>query len=454
MRTEFNFYGYCSPTNGKYYIDGNEYSMGEDFRNVKRYKEYKNVGFTILLLQAENSYNGEDFETSACNLCMTEAVKAGIDKIIVSDQRLKDLCAEKELVGESGRFKSQTELMEYLDFCTKPYRDKQGFYGVQLLDEPSWEKLKAYGQVIKGLKKLLPNIYLQSNLLNMVEPKRLAENETNTFVAYDKYLNLFLDESGSNSLMYDDYPFRRDYIICGYSIRNYQQCAEICKNRGVEFYTVLQSFSWVSNGRLVMRRITEPDMRWQSNMAMGFGVRDFAFFTYFTKPRVRLKDAFNTDGIDGTAFINRDGSRTKLYYYAKKIIAEMKAFAPVMLKYDYQNSYILCEKGKSPEDFEQTKYAILNEDCPISVQPNEGVTLVTEHRGKDGKSVLYMVENIGNIKHELYGGKPQRVRISLGEGAVVKIYHRGKQIDKKINNGSFTQVLRVGDAIFIEMENK
>jgi hypothetical protein len=46
------------------------------------------------------------------------------------------------------------------------------------------------------------------------------------------------------------------------------------------------------------------------------------------------------------------------------------------------------------------------------------------------------------------------VRISVGEGAVVKIYHRGKQIEKKIKNGNFTQVLRVGDAIFIEMENK
>ena len=111
MRKNFEFYGYCSPTSGKYYVDGNEYFMGEDFRTAKRYKEYKDVGFTILLLQHENSYSGEDFETSACNLCMREAVKAGIDKIIVSDTRLKELCEEETLVGESGKFKTASTMV-------------------------------------------------------------------------------------------------------------------------------------------------------------------------------------------------------------------------------------------------------------------------------------------------------------------------------------------------------
>ena len=104
-RQHFDFYGYNSPWDGRYFYDGVEYFLGEDFRSVKRYKEYKNVGFNILLLQHRNSYNGEDFETSACKKCMDTAYKAGIFKVIVSDNRLKDLCEEKELVGINGRFK-------------------------------------------------------------------------------------------------------------------------------------------------------------------------------------------------------------------------------------------------------------------------------------------------------------------------------------------------------------
>lgn len=456
MRKHFDFYGYCSPTSGNYYIDGNRYFIGEDFRNAKRYKEYKNAGFTVLLLQHENSYNGEDFKTSALNLCMTNAVKAGIDKIIISDDRLKELCKEVVLIGANGRFKTEKEFDEYLDFCTAPYRDKKGFYGIQLFDEPPFKYFKTYGKVVRGLKKLMPSVFLQCNLLNIVERERLGdgtESETVTdYELYKKYLNTFLDESGAKSIMYDDYPFRRDYLICGNSLPNYQIAAKIAKERGVEFHTVLQSFSWVTSGRLVMRRVTERDVRWQANMCMGFGVKEFAFFTYFTKPMLKLKEGLSTDGIDGAAMINRDGSRTKLYYAVKKIIAEMKAFESVVLNYDYDCDWIFCEEGKTYKDFEQTAFAFINDGCPIEVKPDSGVTLVTKMKGKDGKSDLFMIENVGNIKEEYFNGaKPQKARVKIKGGQTVKVYERGKEINVKIKDGCFSKKLKVGDAIFAQV---
>ena len=456
MRKEFNFYGYCSPTSGKYYIDGKPYFMGEDFRTEKRYKEYKDVGFNILLLQHENAYSGEDFETSACNLCMTEGFKAGLDKIIVSDTRLKDLCEETNLIGQDGKFKTEEEFLSYLDFCTAPYRDKDGFYGIQLYDEPPFKFFKSYGKVVKGLKKILPNAFLQCNLLNIVERERMgdgSEPESVTdYQLYERYLSTFLDESGMDSVMYDDYPFRRDYIICGNSVANYQIGAKVAKKYGVEFHTVLQSFSWVTSGRLVMRRITESDMRWQANMCMGFGVKEYAFFTYFTKPYMKLVGGVSGDGIDGTAFINRDGTRTKLYYYAKKIIQEMKDFAPVILNYDYDSDYILTEKGKSHKDFEQTAFAFVNGKCPIDVEIDSGVALVTRMNSKDGNSEMYMVENIGNVKDEFFNGQgPQEVDVKLGYDVNVRVYKYGKEINAKVKNGCFSHKLKVGDAIFIEI---
>lgn len=452
MRKQFEFYGYCSPTSGNYYIDGNRYFIGEDFRTVARFKEYKNAGFTVLLLQHENSYDGEDFETSACNLCMTNAVKAGIDKIIVSDARLKKLCEEKTLVADDGKFKSEKELIDFIDFCTKPYRNKEGFYGIQLFDEPSYKLFKSYGQVVKAIKNVVPNAFLQCNLLNIVEKERLSDKDETLFSAYESYLNGFLDESGADYVMYDDYPFRRDYLICGHSLPNYQICAKICRERKKEFHHVMQSFSWFTCGRLVMRRVTERDVRWQANMAMGFGVKEFAFFTYFTKPMLTLKNGFGSDGIDGTAMINRDGSRTKLYYAIKKIISEMKAFAPIILEYDYKNNYIFTEKGKTAKNFEATEFAFLNDGCGIKVSPDKGVTLVTEHEGKDGKSILYMIENIGNIKEEYFNGaKPQKVKIDgIGDGA--NIYSRGKLLSKKPIDGKFIATLPIGEAIFIEIK--
>ena len=128
MRKHFDFYGYNNPTSGKYYMDEVEtYTLGEDFRTAKRFREYKAVGFNIALLQHENSYNGEDFEKSNCKKCMDAAYKAGIDKILVSDGRIKDLCKEEVLVGENGKFQTEKELEDFICFCTEPYRNYHRF---------------------------------------------------------------------------------------------------------------------------------------------------------------------------------------------------------------------------------------------------------------------------------------------------------------------------------------
>ena len=451
MKSNFEFYGYNSPTSGKYYVDGNEYTVGEDFRTVKRFKEYKNAGFTILLLQHENSYSGERFKGSACEKCMINAFKAGIDKIIVSDTRIKALCVEENLLGQAGKFNDEEGLIEYLNLCTQPYREMPGFYGIQLYDEPEFKYLKSYAIIVRALKKALPSAFLQCNLLNIVEKARLTDGNESVFDAYKKYLETFLSESGQKTLMYDDYPFRRDYIICGYSIRNYQIAAQVCKEKNAEFHTVLQTFSWVSDGRLVMRRVTEKDVRWQANMCLGFGVREFSFFTYFTKQAVKLKNGFSTDGIDGTAMINRDGTRTKLYYVVKRIIAEMKSFEHVALSYNYESNYLIFEQGKGFKDFEQTEFAIVNDNCPLSVSVDSGVALVTESKGVLKAGSLYMIENIGNVKEEFNGAPKQVVKVTIPAALKSKWYHRGVEFAPENKNDEYIVSLGSGDAVFIEI---
>ena len=456
MKEHFDFYGYCSPTSGIYRIDDHEYFIGEDFRSAKRYKEYTDVGFTMLLLQHENSYYGESFSTSACNKCMTEAEKAGIYKVIVSDDRLKRLCEEKILIGDGGRFASEKEFLSYLDECTKPYRDRKCFYGVQLRDEPTYDMFPTYGAVIKGLKKVVPNIYLQCNLLPGAGKNdyNLPDAE-NDMRAFETYLNGFLDESGMDSVLFDEYPFRREYILGGYSIPGYVVGAKVCRDRNAKFGMVFQSFSFICNGRLVHRRVTEPDMYWQTNMAMGFGCREYSFFTYMTKPNARVGGT--VDAIDGGSFINRDGTRTKLYYFTQKIIREIKRFERVLSKYRYEDCYFVFPDGKNMKDYKQTEYIPLTgageTACPIDVRA-DGVVLVTRQKGEN--SDLYMVENIGNLKDELFDGAgPITARINLGAQAKgAKFYYKGKRVSRKTIGGRIDEKLKVGDALFIELKRR
>ncbi len=455
MRKQFDFYGYNSPTDGVYEIDGVKYYTGEDFRNVKRYKQYKDVGFNILLLQHCNSYNGEKFEGSALEKCMTQAVKAGIDKIIVSDMRLKSITEEKILLGENGRFKSEEELLDYLDYCTKPYRDKKGFFGVQLYDEPHGKMLENYGIIIKGMKKLFPDMYLQCNLLPLAGKEWLADECNDSFEAYEKYLNKYLDCSDNDNITFDEYPFRRHYKIGGYTLRTYQTVSKICRDRKKEMRAVLQSFSFINNNNLIHRPITEPDMYWQTNMAMGFGVREFSFFTYMPKAMMTLRKegekSYCTESFDCANFTARDGTPTKLYYYTKRIIKEMQAFAPVILKYDYQDCYFTLEKSKNYADFTQTEFAEVTNDSPLNTSVSYGVGLITKLT--NANSTLYMIENLGNIKDEFEGKKPARFSIDLNserQAKDIKFYYRGKEKKITAKNGKINLALKCGDAIFIE----
>ena len=467
MREHFSFYGYNPPTDGRYEIGGVKYFIGEDFRSVKRYKEYKNVGFDILLLQHACSFSGEDFETSVCKICMDRAYAAGIEKVIVDDTRLKKLCVENRLVGENGKFESEEELMEYLDFCTAPYRNHKAFYGVQLYDEPVYTMIESYGKVCRALRKLLPDIYLQCNLFPIAGMDFLAATARDSFDAYEQYMRSFAEASGNDALCFDEYPFLREYILGVNTLRTYQIVAKVCKEKNIELRAVMQSFSYFHVDHLIHRRVTVRDMYWLMNLALGFGCKEFAFFTYFTKTNVAqiggakfdeegklpifLTGAPSGDSVDGAAFINRDGSRTALYNYTKRIISEFKKFEPIILKYDFVESYLFFEDGKNAEDFMQTKNAIVNDGCPISVNPSFGVALVTEMNA--GNSVMYMVENIQNVKDEYFDGKIMNAEILLGDKYEnVRFYVRGKRVDRKLESGKFTETLKTGDAIFIEIE--
>ncbi|MGN1062573.1 MAG: hypothetical protein ACI4RO_05520 [Candidatus Scatosoma sp.] len=465
-RKEYLFCGYNCPIDGYYTVNGYTYFFGEDFRSAKRYKEYLDCGFNVVQARGKNSYNGEEWETCQCRRVFDEALKAGCEKILVTDARFdRWINKEKNLIGEERMFADEAALDKAVAECVAPYCDRKGFYGIQLLDEPTYSDFPAYAQLVRSLQRVLPDVYLQCNLLPLGAPferlvpsdekacsdpaLKMATEQAGMQEIYEKYVSDFTDMTGLDSILFDEYPFRREYIISGNTLPNYQLVARICQKRGIEFRVVLQSFSMVWNGILHNRKMTESDMYWQTNLALGFGVREFSFYTYLAKPDLTYKDgAFGE--IDGGAFINLDGSKTALYFYTKRIIAEMKKFSPTALKYRYQSSHIVTEKEKTRNDYEWTRYLYEDEKCPIPVSVDKGVLLVT--RQTDGENELYMFENIGNVKDELFDGAlPMKLTVKLPAGKK-KFFFRGKKtkpLFSEENGCGFS--LKVGDAVFAEI---
>ncbi len=465
-QSEYLFYCYNCPTSGYYTINGYKYYYGEDFRTEKRYKEYLDCGFNMVQARGENSFCGGEWEGSNCELVFNEALKAGCDKILVTDGRFDHwIRDERDLVGDGKLFANEQELDKAVAECVAPYCNRKGFYGIQLFDEPIYDQFPAYGQLMRSLKRILPDAYIQSNLLpatareHLLMPQDAFKEDvagekvaTERIVRYDiykKYMGDFQEITGADNLHFDEYPFRREYIISGNTLPNYQLVARMCRERDIDFRAVLQSFAHIWNGNYQNRRMVESDMYWQTNFAMGFGVREYSFYTYMAKPDFRYKDGAMGE-MDGAAFINLDGSRTALYDYTKRIISEMKEFSSVLRNYRYFGSYVVTEQGKSYKDFDWTKFIYENEECPISVSVDKGVALVTKQ--ENGEDELYMLENLGNVRDELFdGAPPMQLKAKLPCGQK-KFYFRGKEIEAKQNaQGEYEFSLKVGDAIFVEI---
>ncbi|MBQ4098026.1 MAG: hypothetical protein IJC72_01830 [Clostridia bacterium] len=469
MRKHFDFYGYNAPTWGGYYHDDQTYFLGEDFRSVKRYKEYKDIGFNMCLLQHENGYDGEPWETSSTKKCLDICQKVGITRVIVEDRRLKRLSeAGVPLVGEGCKFKTEEEFLAYLDECTKPYRDHPVFYAVQIQDEPPFAHLKEYAHIYRGIKKLFPKMELQCNLLNMILQKTIAPDPEHLQTMekdLEDYLRYFAKESGIDYLMTDEYAFRGRNQISPWTIPTFQVFANVCKDLGLESRIVLQSFSQeacVTNkekpgyleGSIAWRRITEKDMYWQMNLAVGLGFKEMSFFTYFTKVRRNFRTTWSGGVIDGGSLLNYDGTKTRLWYATQKVIKEVKAFEPVIIKYQYDNAYFFFPDGKGKEDFDSSSKAILSDvkNIPISVKTPKYPVMVSEL--KNGKSRMFMVQNIGNTIDELlYNKRATTLEIDLGEIAgKAKFYYKGKLVERKLDGTVLKEKLGIGQAIFIEVE--
>ena len=124
----------------------------------------------------------------------------------------------------------------------------------------------------------------------------------------------------------------------------------------------------------------------------------------------------------------------------------------IFLKYNFEDAYFFFPKGKTAQDFNETKRAIVKDGCPISVTTPKCPVIVTQQLAGDSR--LFMVENIGNPMDEaMHGQRATKITIDLGKYAEkAKFYVRGKEVQREIADGKIQEKMHCGDAIFIEIE--
>ncbi len=442
-------YGYSSPTDGTYKIDGVTYSVGKDFRTQERYEEYRSVGLDTLLLQANDPYCGEDFETSQTKKNMDNAYKAGIRRITVFDKRINDLSHIKGgLIGKDKLFPDEQALQERLKECVKDYRKHPAFLGVMLIDEPTYEYFSSIGQIERALKSIDEKIICQCNILPLAydgDKQYCADNERYTLTqAYRKYVEDFCRSVPQRNIVMDSYPIREENeagrFIAPRHFAGYQIFHDVCRDFGRETTAVLQSTAMHNDKTQKFRALNEGTMLFQYYGALAFGVKELAYFTYWRKQDNKSTFEFYPDN---TAFISQCGEKTSLYYAVEKIHREHEQLESALEEYTFVNSSFL---GKA-------EYLLHCEEREIegieARAKTEAPVLITKLQQKEGRGVVYAVQSLSDPDA---CEEENVVTLRIKGCKAATVYRDGVGRAEGLSDGEYTARLLPGRAEFIFVE--
>ncbi|MBR3864645.1 MAG: hypothetical protein IKJ19_06015 [Clostridia bacterium] len=452
---KFPIYAYSPPPQGYYWIDDVIYPT-DDFRTVERYKEYKECGFNLLFMQRTAAYNGEEWETSETKRAMQNAVEAGIEKIIIVDERIFALSMEKNgLIGENKKFATESELDEFLKDCIKDYKNEKGFYGVQLMDEPFHPLLEAIGEIFKAFKRIDEKIFVHCNLNPLILPTlafRICPKGKNLHDAYEKYLNMFINKTGADYIMVDCYPYYKSpdkSNIGKYYFACLEIIAKVCKERKVEMHMVMQSFAMNIGKKPYHMMPNKRVFEFQKNVLLGFGVKEFSYFTYWTKQANKKSGEMF---IDGKAMMTRHGEKTKGYYNVQKLNAEITKLAPLLCDFEYQANAFFS----TPPLFTKPTFLDLVKGGELSqvedVEVDKETLLISELFDKKRGQYMYYATNVADPKHycKKYKTEKQFTQVTFNEKyTVADLYFKGKWQTIKLEKGKLKIELHSGDGIII-----
>lgn len=450
---QMDFYGYSPPTDGTYNLDGQTFTTGEDYRTPERYKEYMDCGMTILLAQSSGAYKaGDVWETSDAKKVLDAAYEAGLKKVILVDYRIQNLSrTDGTIIGEDKQFETQDELDDYIKECMQPYIDHPALYGMQLVDEPRYTMFESIRDVYQSLRRVAPDLFVQCNLYPLDTDRSSLTfypptDSGDVFDRYEAYVEQYIDTVGMDYVMLDSYPMMANGIKAQH-IRGMQIVSEICAERKLKFFLVCQTCEILRGGSPYLRAVEEADMYWQTNLALGLGVSQISYFTYWNK------QANSTQGeqfVDGTAIMTRNGTKTALYYALQDIHQEIQKLAPTILNFTYSSSTYAT---KAPTNYTTSHLssALKGElEYVTDIQVDKESVFVSELKDETKNHTMYMVMNLINpVFADGSNTKQTSVLTFDPRFSHAAVFANGERTDVDLENGTLSFTLDPGEAQFV-----
>ncbi len=429
--------GFTPPPNGHLEIDHVCSEVGQDFRTVERYTEYKECGFSEILFAGEDKYQGEDFAASDLKMMLDNAEKSGL-KAIVFDERIISLTFHCNSSVIEERFGGDEKAFHtYVKECLAPYRDHPAFYGVSILDEPRVSKANVIRETVSAIRAAVPDAFVHTCFLPCIQdlglaPGAFGEGFATVWESYRNYIDQ-MSKTGLGYFGYDAYPFgmwEGKNVICPKFIRNMQEAALGSQKNGVPFHMTIQSFS--SGEFDEIRRVDESDLNWQANMAMGFACKKIYYFTYW---RFTTRTGFNNT----SAIIDDDGSRT-IYGEAQR----NNALIQKTFRYIADCQYVCSERFGNAHDNPATEELMTSDTGFAESCTADAVILCNKLQRKNGQNV-YMILNL----RDSFEKSINRVTLRLKKKKdLYTVIVDGEEVSLPAENGTICLDLKPGEAVW------
>ena len=469
---QFDFYAYGSYSNGYYELGGEQYYVGKNLANLKQYSLYGEAGMTIYFPQNSVLVDNSKDSLEKVKKLLKDLAEVGIYKTILQDSRILYLSMlQKAIVGSGCQFANEDALDEYIYNCVKDYATLPGVYGVQLGDEPRYACLPAYSAIYNSIKRVNTkygyNLFIQYNLNPLNVSQNVYENyypevegtySWNSYMfspsgrfnacvkRYTKYIKDFLDAMQPDYIMYDDYPLHvtkngqlqilDSYIPC------LQLIASIAAERNIKVYNVTQAFQNNSDGSSTLRReMTEKGAKWLNNILVGFGTKQIAYYTYYTRSQSNLEG--NESYVDGQSFVDYNGNPTSLYYWMQKIMANNQKFAPTVMQFNYKGSKVYGSTSAN----HLSKISVSNTFEKLAgFSVSTGSALVTELYDAENANYMYMAMNVADPD---VGDATHTVSMTFNGFTKVLVYVDGVATSQVLSGNVYTAKLNAGDAVYV-----
>ena len=230
----------------------------------------------------------------------------------------------------------------------KELMDKyENFAGFHLRDEPTSNCFPYLNTAVANIEAAretlgVDNVHGYINAFPGVGWNQLS-NGTDETMNWQKYLNGICD-TGIDFLSFDAYPFTN---VPGEIQATWLNALGTVNKTAKEYK--LPWYGWIQCGggeamfSTSHRVVNEGEMNWNVGSMIAFGAKGMGYYTLVTPPEASNK---SESYVNQDSILNKYGSKTPFFYYAKKINAQVQAMAPVILNAAHEG--IIMDNLNSP----------------------------------------------------------------------------------------------------------